>query len=64
MSENFNNEKWWDQNTMSYKDWDLPPSERKKNELSDFTRLNQAYLDSNPYLKKKFGWLLVVKGLK
>ena len=51
MSENFNNEKWWDQNTMSYKNWDLPPSEREKNQLSDLIRLNQAYLDSNPYLK-------------
>ena len=51
MSENFNNEKWWDQNTMSYKNWDLPPSEREKNELSDLIRLNQAYLNSNPYLK-------------
>ena len=33
MSDNFDNEKWWDQNTMSYKDWDLTPSEREKNEL-------------------------------
>lgn len=50
MKNNFENEKWWDENTMSYKSWDLSEQERKKNNSFSIKEVNEMYLESNPIL--------------
>lgn len=50
MQNNIKNEKWWDDNTMSYRDWNLNENERKKNNSFSIKTVNKMYLESNPYL--------------
>ena len=51
---NFENKSWWDNNPMTYKDWELPLEERVLNNIDEFRKLNEIYLQANPYLKKFF----------
>ena len=51
---NLDNKNWWDENTMSYTDWDLNEKIRLKDDPEDISKVNQKYIDSNPYLKDFF----------
>ena len=51
---NFKNKSWWDNNPMTYKDWELPLEKRVLNNIDEFRKLNEEYLHANPYLKKFF----------
>ena len=51
---NFNNKSWWDNNPMSYKNWDLSLEKRIANNIDEFRKINEDYLNNNPYLKNLF----------
>ena len=51
---NFNNKSWWDNNPMTYKDWDLSLEKRIANNIDEFRKINEDYLNNNPYLKNLF----------
>ena len=51
---NFNNKSWWDNNPMTYKDWNLSLEKRIANNIDEFRKINEDYLNNNPYLKNLF----------
>lgn len=51
---NSKNRNWWNENPMTYLDWDLKKSDRLVTQKINFKKLNDKYLKSNPYLIKKF----------
>ena len=51
---NSENKKWWDDNTMSYTDWDLDEKIRLKDESENINETNQKYISINPFLKDFF----------
>lgn len=51
---NSKNKKWWNDNPMTYIDWELNKQERLVKKKEDFKALNKNYIETNPYLKKKF----------
>ena len=51
---NFKNKNWWNNNPMTYIDWDFKKKDRIVKQNHDFKILNKKYLDTNPYLKKFF----------
>ena len=51
---NLLNKSWWNQNPMTYLDWDLKRNDRLVSQKKDFKKINDKYLKTNPYLKKKF----------
>lgn len=51
---NSKNKNWWDNNTMSYKDWDLNEKDRSIDDPKDIDEVNRKYIYSNPYLKNFF----------
>lgn len=58
---NLDNKKWWDENTMSYTDWDLNGKIRLKDDPESISEVNRKYIDSNPYLKDFFTNLISKK---
>ena len=52
--DNQNNKKWWDNNTMSYADWDLDEKIRTEDTSEKLDKLNQKYISGNPFLKDFF----------
>jgi len=54
MGNNLNspNKKWWDNNPMTYVDWE--EDDRGLKEREEFEKLNQDYLRTNPYLETYF----------
>ena len=48
---NQENKKWWDNNTMSYVDWDLDEKIRLKDLTENINEVNQKYISENPFLK-------------
>lgn len=61
---NFENKNWWNNNPMTYIDWDLNKKDRIVKQKKGFGILNKKYLNTNPYLKKKFQNLLKKNYLK
>ena len=55
--DNSNNKKWWDDHTMSYKDWDLDEKHRSKESHEAIIEVNQKYISSNPFLE--YFWELI-----
>jgi len=51
---NSKNKNWWNKNPMTYLDWDLKKKDRIVKQRDGFKELNNKYLDTNPFLKKKF----------
>ena len=51
---NSENKKWWDDNTMSYKDWDLNVKDRLNDDPKSIIEVNWKYIYSNPFLKNFF----------
>ena len=51
---NKNNKIWWNNNPMTYLDWNLKKSDRLVSQKINFRKLNETYLKTNPYLIKKF----------
>jgi hypothetical protein len=51
---NKNNKNWWNNNPMTYLDWNLKKSDRLVTQKINFRKLNETYLQTNPYLIKKF----------
>ena len=51
---NQENKKWWDNNTMSYVDWDLDDKIRLKDLPENINEVNQKYISENPFLKDFF----------
>jgi len=51
---NLKNKNWWNKNPMTYIDWDLDEKNRIVSQKKEFEKLNKNYLNTNPYLKKKF----------
>ena len=51
---NLKNKKWWNNNPMTYLDWDLKKKDRIISQKKGFDELNKSYLETNPYLKKNF----------
>jgi len=52
--DNSNNKKWWDDHTMSYKDWDLDEKHRLKDSHEAINEVNQKYISSNLFLEYFF----------
>ena len=51
---NSENKKWWDENTMSYKDWDLNEKDRLDDDPKSIIEVNWKYIYTNPFLKNFF----------
>lgn len=49
---NLLNKNWWNENPMTYLDWDLKRNDRLVSQKKDFKKINNKYLNTNPYLKK------------
>ena len=54
---NLKNKEWWNNNPMTYLDWDLKKKQRIVRQKKGFEELNKSYLETNPFLKKKFSKL-------
>jgi SAM-dependent methyltransferase len=61
---NLLNKNWWNENPMTYLDWDLKRNDRLVSQKKDFKKINDKYLNTNPYLKKKFENLKYLNFLK
>ena len=48
---NQENKKWWDNNTMSYAEWDLDDKIRLKDLPENINEVNQKYISENQFLK-------------
>ena len=51
---NIFNENWWDQNQMTYEDWNLFTNKRSLINNEKIKKINSEYLRSNPYLNFYF----------
>ena len=55
------NKNWWDENTMSYQEWNLNEELRSKDDPKNIETVNKNYITSNPYLTDFFGDLEIKK---
>ncbi len=53
-NKNIPNEEWWNNNPMTYEDWDLSNDIRGSLNKVKFKKINNDYLFYNPYLKNFF----------
>lgn len=52
--DNLNNKKWWDDNTMSYVDWDKDEKIRSEDSPAKIKEVNKNYILNNQFLAKFF----------
>ena len=53
-NKNIPNKDWWNNNPMTYEDWDLSKDIRASLNADKFKKINFDYIFHNPYLKKFF----------